>query len=124
MPSLSMGPIKPRTTPGWQMFHRYNVETDAFELIVRLVGHDGQRYAVLPFVIEKVPSPVPVPPALSTSRPEADAGQDVDGFLQAALDLAWEIGLRPAGFEDHTNELKAVRDHLRDMRKIAKVPGA
>lgn len=46
---------------------------------------------------------------------------DVDQFLQAAMDCAWSLGMRPRGFEDHTNELAAVRFHLDDMRKLAKV---
>lgn len=40
-------------------------------------------------------------------------------FLQAMMDLAWERGLRPAQLEDQRNELKAVRDHLGDMRILA-----
>lgn len=40
-------------------------------------------------------------------------------FLQAALDCAWQMGLRPAGFH-HTTETVAAKDrHLEDMRAIA-----
>lgn len=61
-------------------------------------------------------------PTLEETRADREDGLgDVEGFLQAALDLAWSIGMRPRGFADHTNELKAVRDHLADMRKLAKV---
>ena len=44
---------------------------------------------------------------------------DVRGFLQAMMDLAWSEGIRPVGAEDQRNELKAVRDHLADMRTLA-----
>ncbi len=44
--------------------------------------------------------------------------QEVEDFLRAALDAAWELGLRPTGFKDHTNELTAVRYHLEDMRVL------
>lgn len=47
---------------------------------------------------------------------DTDEGQ---AFLQAILDLAWSHGLRPKSFEDHNNELKAVRYHLEDMRRLA-----
>ena len=47
-------------------------------------------------------------------------GGDIEGFLRAAMDAAWEMGLRPKGFEDHTSELKATRYHLEDMRLLAK----
>jgi hypothetical protein len=48
-------------------------------------------------------------------------GDDVTGFLQAALEAAWDRGLRPTGFADFKNEIAAVRYHLEDMRKLAKV---
>lgn len=47
-------------------------------------------------------------------------GEDVRGFLQAIVDMAWQEGIRPAGLEDNRNELKAVRDHLSDMRDFAR----
>lgn len=44
---------------------------------------------------------------------------DVRGFLQAMSDAAWEIGIKPKQIEDSRNELKAVREHLADMRMLA-----
>lgn len=46
---------------------------------------------------------------------------EVEEFLRACMDAAWELGLRPTGFKDHTNELTAVRYHLEDMRYLVKV---
>lgn len=67
-----------------------------------------------------------VEPSLATSaypRALADMHKaDLRAFLQAAMDEAWKIGLRPTGHEDNTSELKAVRYHLEDMRALAKVP--
>lgn len=45
-------------------------------------------------------------------------------FLQAALDAAWDLGLRPSGFADHGRELSAVRDHLHDMRALVYADGS
>lgn len=45
-------------------------------------------------------------------------GNEGHQFLQTALEAAWRLGLRPAGYEDHALELKATNRHLEDMRKI------
>lgn len=42
-------------------------------------------------------------------------GQD---FLQAILNHAWDIGMRPVGFLDTTKEVGALREHLHDMRAL------
>ena len=42
-------------------------------------------------------------------------------FLQAAMDAAWEAGLRPLGYEDTRQKVGALRYHLEDMRLLAKV---
>jgi hypothetical protein len=46
---------------------------------------------------------------------------ETEDFMRAIMDAAWKMGIRPTGFSDHTNELSAVRFHLEDMRKLAKV---
>lgn len=48
-------------------------------------------------------------------------GVDVRGFLQAMSDAAWEIGIKPKQIEDNSNELKATKFHLEDMRSLAGV---
>lgn len=47
--------------------------------------------------------------------------KDVRDFLQAASDAAWELGIKPRHLEDSRNELKALREHLADMRILAGV---
>lgn len=64
--------------------------------------------------------------AISTDKPmlAGVAGfesNDVREFLQACVDEAWSLGMRPKNFEAASQELKAVRDHLQDMRRLAKV---
>lgn len=44
---------------------------------------------------------------------------EVRNFLQAMVDLAWQEGIRPTGVEDYRGELRAVREHLADMRTLA-----
>lgn len=109
-----------RTTPGWQFVEHYDPGLDELQLHLRLVDHSGTRWAVEPFVFTNVREAARrIAPSLSTGPGETAA--DINGFLQAALDAAWERGLRPAGYADHKNELTAVRYHLEDMRKLAKV---
>lgn len=39
-------------------------------------------------------------------------------FMQAMLDRAWSLGLRPAGFHDVPNTMAATNRHLEDMRTL------
>lgn len=41
-------------------------------------------------------------------------------FLQAWMDAAWSIGLRPSGVKDLEGTLEATKRHLDDMRDFAK----
>jgi hypothetical protein len=50
-----------------------------------------------------------------------DGYDDTRSFLQAAMDCAWENGMRPAAYEDSRQELTATKYHLEDMRKLSKV---
>jgi hypothetical protein len=40
-------------------------------------------------------------------------------FLRAALNAAWDLGLRPDGFLDVRESMKATTAHLEDMRALA-----
>jgi hypothetical protein len=119
-----MGPIRLRTTPGWEIFHRYDITDDSFQLFARLLDHTGQRWAVEPLTLTKQSRSTPAKPTMSTTRNDREdgMGDDINGFLQAALEVAWEIGLRPQGYADPSTELSAVRYHLEDMRALAKIP--
>lgn len=75
---------------------------------------------LLPIIVE--PHDEPTDPTLSETRIDREDNLgDVTGFLQAVMDEAWRLGMRPRGFADHANELTAVRYHLEDMRALAKV---
>lgn len=52
-----------------------------------------------------------IPPTLS--------GPPATEFLQAALDAAWKVGLRPTNWHDERpGEIKAKDAHLQDMRRL------
>lgn len=52
-------------------------------------------------------------------REPSISGRDGRDFLQAALNCAWEMGLRPPGLEHTTETIAATARHLEDMRAIA-----
>lgn len=58
-------------------------------------------------------------PFMEGTKVEASiAGRRGSNFLQAALDCAWVNGMRPAGFSDTTEQVRAMGRHLEDMRAI------
>lgn len=107
----------------WKFFLDFQPWSGNSRLFVLHNTWDRKRRLLAPAVL------VDAPVGLSKDDDRAFLGQtieqrddglgDVDQFLQAALDCAWEAGMRPRGFKDHTNELTAVRYHLEDMRKLA-----
>lgn len=46
-------------------------------------------------------------------------GKSAEQFLRAALNAAWEYGMRPDGFNDTRESMKATNAHLQDMRALA-----
>lgn len=94
------------------------------ELYMRVApGGLGGRHS---FVVGPLTVVTPEPgapydiPTLKESREDTEDNLgDVTGFLQAALEAAWDLGMRPRAYADHTSELKAVRYHLEDMRSLA-----
>ena len=98
----------------WKFFAQYRPELVGYQLAM-VVQNGDEQSIVTNIELQRIPrhgfraDEYPIPP------------DQVENFLQAAMDEAWEIGLRPTGHEDYTNELKAVRYHLEDMRLLAKV---
>lgn len=107
----------------WQMFVDDKPWNGTRKLYIRTRGPDRKQYAIETLgAVEVERGEARDVPALSQSVEDKQDGiGDVDHFLQAALECAWELGLRPKGFADHSNELTAVRYHLEDMRLLAKV---
>lgn len=102
----------------WRVYARYQDFSDNVEIAVSFTDPHGKRSFVEPPLVFREREGF-IPPE------DVDLARNIDGmaFLQAFLDAAWDLGLRPKGFEDHKNELTAVRYHLEDMRKLAKVRG-
>lgn len=107
--------------PGWTFLVRDEDYGDRPQVLIRYVDHDQREHVVSSLTLEVKERGIRVEPTLGGYDHDG-ALLDVQGFLQAALDAAWKRGLRPEGYENRMNELKAVRYHLEDMRALAKVP--
>jgi hypothetical protein len=44
--------------------------------------------------------------------------REVHDFLRAAMNAAWELGIRPDGFNDTRESMAATKAHLADMRTL------
>lgn len=107
----------------WKFYIDHKDWGDVRDLyIIKIHQGDGgpQRYIAKPLELQLVPAGQIVDEPTMREFGSEGSG-DVTGYLQAAMDAAWEAGLRPKGLEDQRNELKAVRYHLEDMRTLAKV---
>lgn len=118
-------------------FHRqYDVSRDSYDLWI--IAQDNQimgsqdRLFLNPLTWTRVKAGVmpKEPMAPSVSDPSRYGADPVEGpdlpvatFLQSIMDFAWEQGMRPKGFDERATEpqLAALRYHLEDMRKLAKV---
>lgn len=106
---------------GWEIFTRFEPWSGSTAVFVTFADYQGARHVANPPTFTKLTPGMPFDsPTLSTHITEGPSGDPRD-FLQAALDAAWELGLRPKGFADVANEIAAVRYHLEDMRKLAKL---
>lgn len=44
---------------------------------------------------------------------------EMNELLRSFVEIAWDQGIRPTGFDDFKAELKATKYHLQDMRSLA-----
>ena len=104
----------------WQACISTDFETDKRGLRVRVRMSDRTWMSLRSMGFEHLERGAGDAPVLVETREDRDdAIGDVTGFVQAILDAAWDAGMRPAAQKDATEELKAVRYHLEDMRALA-----
>ncbi len=90
----------------------YNFMWDDFDIAIFQKAINGDVSIVQPFSF----APYQIRDKFSPTIESGNGGRE---FLQSALDAAWECGLRPAGFNDVKEQVKALGAHLEDMRSIA-----
>jgi len=102
----------------WTFMYRYEINTDTMELYIVERGANGltESYAKLDWIKGSPPKPLM----------DAERFDQIDGvslaapsLLRSMFELAWEFGYRPKDAQDRSDELKAVRYHLEDMRTLA-----
>ena len=103
----------------WKAYLDHQAHLDLRFLHLARTEPDGSRNLVKPLQLTPVPK-WGVAPELQGVL--GDMTGETDDFLRAIMTVAWDAGIRPTGFQDHTNELTAVRYHLEDMRSLAKIP--
>lgn len=86
---------------------------DSFQVLITMQEH-GKRYVAEPLLM-----------ALREEGEDLKSSVDTvygKEFLQAALDAAWEVGLRPSGIDISSEAEKQIVHmqgrHLEDMRRI------
>lgn len=96
---------------------RFDLPTNDFEIFIMHSRPDGGRSLVKSLTMYSVAPGVAVPPnAGRILAPELGTQREL---LQALLDGAWESGLRPTGYGNVAEALRASDAHLQDMRAIA-----
>ena len=94
------------------------------KLAISVKDSPTSRAFVQPLVLHSFSNMTVVPEEELWALVDKFDDDSIRSFLQAAVDVAWDMGIRPAHAQDSTNELSAVRYHLEDMRKLVLETGA
>jgi hypothetical protein len=102
---------------GWDIKGHRNWIDDSEEVLITYNG-EIVRFSLEPWPAGAVPHPT-IGGMHETLRQTREWQQDGNStFLRAALNAAWGMGMRPDGFEDTRESMKATNKHLEDMRAI------
>lgn len=97
------------STANWKVRAHHNPLQDAYDVLIEF----GDA-TVLPFALTIRDHATPVIPTFSSEET-----REGEAFLRAALNAAWDAGLRPDGYLDTRESMKATNAHLQDMRVLA-----
>jgi len=88
--------------------------------ILRVDHGSGAADLVLPFMLQRVEAGGAIPHGGTWVAPTWGNGpNEIDRFLQAAMDAAWERGLRPKGASDK-GKIEAMTTHIEDLRYVTR----
>lgn len=109
----------------WKVRTNYNMGYDDWDLLISRRRDDGTYEYIKPFEMGALAEGHPISemtiPASGVARIAAEDGLPgsrlyTKEFLAAALEAAWEMGLRPQqGFSDTTAQVKALTEHRDDL---------
>lgn len=95
---------------GWKVNARPDIYNNSHEIVISLTGLDGKEKIYTPQFVAEHSSM-----SLLPDEGIINVGKE---FLQAFLDCAWEMGLRPQGFSNVQETLKAKQEHIDDLRNV------
>lgn len=104
----------------WRIYANREDWNDSISLLIlrdRFQGGSDSMDYVKGFELEKIDEGSYLADKPSLILPHGEGTE----FLQAMVNVAWGLGIKPTAMESDANELKATRYHLEDMRKLAKV---
>lgn len=105
-------PLPEKRNGRWRIWVERSDYTRTTEVHILNEMSDGSVDVITNITFERVG---PENRARGVSMPIADGEE----FLRAALNAAWEYGLRPDGFMDTREAMVATKAHLADMRTLA-----
>lgn len=118
--NLYAKPVGDHTDMSFRAFVQYNVGIDGYTVAVCEENpYENSRSFLTSIEFTKFSKGELVPRETVELFGGDFGGERAREFLQAMMNAAWEIGIRPSSAQDQRNELAAVRYHLEDMRKIA-----
>ncbi len=103
---------------GWTIYTREAPMLRDIEVLIEHEDRTGKLGIVTGLTVRALDRSVLTPQEAwgALQRPDGSGGGRQ--FLQAALDAAWQAGLRPSRGVEEIGELKATRSHLEDMRRL------
>lgn len=102
---------------GWTIYTREAPMLRDIEVLIEHEDRNGKIGVVTSLTVRTLDPSIVTPGEAwgALQRPGGGGGRN---FLQAALDAAWQAGLRPSRGLEEVGELKATRSHLEDMRRL------
>lgn len=94
----------------WRVKAQYAMSIDGHQIVAYTEAYGRRDYHVLQSLPVQMPD--------QRVAPEQGVMLADKDLLQAFLDCAWGMGLRPTGYSDVHEAMKASDAHLQDMRAI------
>ena len=95
----------------WRVYVKQEPWSDGYDLYIAKEGPSGGLDAVIGFTFKSVGE------GLKVSGP-AIAGMESEQFMRAVMNAAWDLGIRPDGFNDTKESMAATQAHLADLKSI------
>jgi hypothetical protein len=103
----------------YRVHTEYSISTNGQSMAIIQETLGGHRAFLQPLQFKAFAPNIMVPREEAFAITDDFGDENVKPFLQAMMNAAWDLGLRPTQAKDQTGELAALRLHLEDMRTLA-----